>query len=648
MASPAYLLQATTFARTRLLTSSFVSRVCFRQRPPPLQLLSSSPVCNPPYTFHYLCSKAAEPKFPTDTPQDSTSSTKPSGTTSNPSTSAQSPEMAPNTDQLLSAFDSYIDEIENEAEHSLSPAERNRLNKERQEAAAREAHHKRLEVLSSLPLDLVVESVPTKCPGCGTTLQSKHTDRPGYLPEAVLREFGEDALIPKVVQAREDLPPDKPNSREPICQRCYRLKHYGAIESHLRVNLKKGASNTPSGIVKKPDMTQPVSLKACKELSPETFRKTLERLRSINAVIIYLVDIFDFHGSSISSLRNIVGLKNPVVLAANKVDLLPKDYKASRVEGWIRHECASLGLRDIASFHLISSVKGTGIRTLLAEALSIAKSRRADIYVIGAANVGKSSFINQLIDIRKSDKLSKVERRDRKKPSAKSQSLGTITTSVVPGTTLDVIRIPLGGKVSLFDTPGLMMPHQLTNYLAEKELKAVIPPNKVDAVTFRLEEGKALFIGALARLEVLEGRSFFFTCFFSPMIKLHPGKIENSVEFAQRHVGELLTPPYSEEGLSRLGEWTAKTFTGTGDSWKKASVDIVFSGLGWVAMTGPGSVRLRLCVPQGVGVFTREPLMPFEVQSGVSRYTGTNAVNKRQQKRAMKKRKQSLGDEVFE
>lgn len=647
MVSPAYLLQATAFARTRLLTSSFVSRACFRQRPLPLSCLSLSPICNPQHTFHYLFSKASEPNFSTGTPQDNTSSMKPPGTSPNPSESAQPPKPAPSPDELLSAFDSYIDEIEKDAERSLSPGEREKWNKERQLTAKREAHNKRLEILSSLPLDLVVETVRTKCPGCGTTLQSEYKDRPGYLPEAVLRELAEDALVPNLEQATDDLPPAKSKTREPICQRCYRLKHYGAIEPHLRVNLKKDALTTPNANVNKPDTTYPINFKTCKELSPETFRKTLERLRSINAVIIYLVDIFDFHGSSISSLRDIVGIKNPIVLAANKVDLLPKDYKASRVENWIRHECVSLGLRDIASTHLISSVKGTGIRVLLAEALNIAKRRRADIYVIGAANVGKSSFINQLIDFRKSEKLSSAERRERKKPSAKSQSLGTITTSVVPGTTLDVIRIPLGGNVNLFDTPGLMMPHQLTNYLAEKELKAVIPPNKVDTVTFRLEEGKALYIGALARLEVLEGRAFFFTCFFSPVIKLHPGKLENSTEFVQRHVGELLTPPYSEEGFSRLGEWTTKTFTATGEGWKKASVDVVFSGLGWIAVTGPGSVRLRLCVPQGVGVFTREPLMPFEVQNGISKYTGTAAVNKKQQRKAMRKRKQAWEDEAF-
>lgn len=512
---------------------------------------------------------------------------------------------------------------------------------------AREAHARRLEILSSLPLELVVKSVRTKCPGCGTTLQSKHENRPGYLPEAVLSELAQDAVVPEKEQAKEDYPLGKPEKRDPICQRCYRLKHYGTIEQHLRVNLRKDASTASNGKVQKLKTAKAINPESYEELSPATFRRTLERLRSINAVIIYLVDIFDFHGSFISSLRDIVGTRNPIVLAANKADLLPKDYKASRVESWIAHECASLGLRGIASIHIISSVKGSGIRTLLAEALTIAKGKRSDIYVIGAANVGKSSFINRLIEIHKSKKKPHAERRQSGKPSMKTQSLGAITTSVVPGTTLGTIRIPLGRNVSLFDTPGLMMPHQLTNYLAEKELKAVLPPNKVDNVTFRLEEGKAIYIGGLARLEVVEGRAFFFTCFFSPLVKLHPGKIEKGEEFVQRHVGELLTPPYSKEGFSQLGNWTTKTFTAKGEGWKKASVDIVFSGLGWIAVTGPGSVRIRLWAPQGVGVFTREPLMPFEVQKGVSKYTGTSAVNKKRQEKRTIGRGPSWEDEIF-
>jgi hypothetical protein len=215
-----------------------------------------------------------------------------------------------------------------------------------------------------------------------------------------------------------------------------------------------------------------------------------------------------------------------------------------------------------------------------------------------------------------------------------------LTTSVIPGTTLDVIRVPLDQTVSLYDTPGIIMPHQLTNSLDAKELKAVIPSKSVDRVSLRLGEGKSLFLGALARIDVLEGRPFFFTAFVSSDVKVHPGRTEDAEEFTRRHVGGLLSPPYEPARWEALGEWSSKSFTAQGDGWKHACVDIVLSGLGWVSLTGVGTIRVRIWAPRGVGVFTREALMPFEVKnSGVSRYTGSSAVNVREAGKAARKRR---------
>lgn len=559
--------------------------------------------------------------------------------------SAPSPPV-PDAEALLVAFDSSIDdleaELEAEVEAELSPAEKRRRAHQLRQEEARQAHLRRLEILSALPLELSVEPVKNKCPGCGSVLQSVSADRPGFLPQEIFAQQAVDTAFPNVEETVEKDIVEKAPS-EPVCQRCYRLTHYGAIEPHLRV-ITKG--------VKLPSKKQETSviLPPSNDLTPEKFRRVLERLQSTNAVIIYLVDIFDFHGTFISSLKDIIGWKNPIMLAVNKVDLLPQDYKASRVEAWITHECAAMGLRQVEAVHLISSTKGTGVNLLLADAVRTAKKRRADIYVIGAANVGKSSFINQLIRLRKKEKRKPSDRDGpkRSKQQLRKADIGALTTSVVPGTTLDVIRISLGRNISLFDTPGLMMPHQLTNFLDAKDLRAVLPSKTVEKVTLRLGEGKALYIGALARIEIVAGRPFFFTSFFSPQVKIHPGRSEDAEQFLEHHAGEMLTPPFSKENFSLLGEWTSKSFTANGEGWRKSCLDIVLSGLGWVAVTGVGDIRLRVCVPKGVGVFTREPLMPFETQTGASSYTGSSTVNRRQIKKATKRRKRARARETFE
>ena len=62
--------------------------------------------------------------------------------------------------------------------------------------------------------------------------------------------------------------------------------------------------------------------------------------------------------------------------------------------------------------------------------------------------------------------------------------------------------------------------------------------------------------------------------------------------------------------------------TGEGDSWSTACMDVVVSGLGWVALTGLGPVKVRTWAPPGVEVIVRDPLMPFEARTSTEKYTG--------------------------
>ena len=75
----------------------------------------------------------------------------------------------------------------------------------------------------------------------------------------------------------------------------------------------------------------------------------------------------------------------------------------------------------------------------------------ADVGLIGFPNVGKSTFINRML-------------------KNYSDASNLITTSEFPGTTLDLIKIPLDDHSSLYDTPGIMNEHQYTSVVDEKDL----------------------------------------------------------------------------------------------------------------------------------------------------------------------------------
>lgn len=436
--------------------------------------------------------------------------------------------------------------------------------------------------------EMDIERVETLCSGCGTKLQVEDEKRPGFVPKEVWDRRDEESQIV-------------------ICQRCHNLQNAVEVASSLRVQATENGAHPES------------------ELTPETFRARLKDLEKIRSVVVYIVDVFDFHGSFLKDFPSLVSKKSTILLAVNKVDLLPLDFKEERVAGWVRQECLDFGIRNLESIHLVSCKNGAGLGDLMDEALKLSHREKADIYVVGAANVGKSTFINAIIQRTKDQKRGDAIRKMSKKE--------LLTTSVVPGTTLNLVKIPIGGKRNMYDTPGLILPHQLTTLLNMEELKAVVPQKRVCYVTLRLTEGKSLFLGGLARIDFLEGRPFFFTSFVSGGVKIHPGRTEGAEEFTTKHCGGILTPPFQPERLKTFGPWSSKTLNVSGAGWKKATVDIVFSGLGWVSITGVGEIKIRISAPEVVRIFARDALMPFEIEKGASRFTGGHAVNPRSKPR---------------
>eukprot|EP00741_Cyanophora_paradoxa_P024640 tig00022080_g23790.t1 len=406
------------------------------------------------------------------------------------------------------------------------------------------------------------------CLGCGSAFQCEDERQPGFLPEAKMSE----------------LPSLAAEGRMAICKRCFQLKHYGKL--------------------------------AQLEMNPEDFRRKLAGIRKKDCLVVKIVDIFDFQGTFLRDLSAIVG-DNPV---ANKADLLPAGVNKERVMTWLHRCTKTMGIRVLWSIHLISSFTGDGVEQL-AEDIDYA-TRGRDVYVIGAANVGKSTFINRLLKLAAGGT-----------PGAKPKE-NFVTASAVPGTTLNLISIPLSFKrkaaaagarkppkgpkrpSTLFDTPGILMPHQLTRYLNTDELAVVVPRKKLRPATFRLTAGRSLFLGSMGRLDHVEGPPILATVFLSQEIVLHITSTDKADEIFQRLAGTTLTPPFSAERVAELGAMRPWEYGFEGRSWTQAEADLVYSGLGWVSLaSGAGPVRVRAWAPGHVSVTERIPLMPFDVGS---------------------------------
>lgn len=364
-----------------------------------------------------------------------------------------------------------------------------------------------------------------QCIGCGVTIQTTDKNELGYTPKGALEKGLE--------------------TDEVYCQRCFRLRHYNEI--------------------------QDVSL------TDDDFLRLLNEIGQKEALIVNVVDIFDFNGSLIPGLHRFVG-DNPVLLVGNKVDILPKSLKTPKLTQWMKERAHEVGLRPV-DVMLTSAMKPQEMENLLK---AIEKYRKGkDVYVVGVTNVGKSTLINQII-----------------KQTAGIQEL--ITTSRFPGTTLDKIEIPLDDGRALIDTPGIIHRHQMAHYLGAKDLKIVTPHKEIKPKTYQLNPGQTLFLGGLARFDFIQGEKSPFTAYLSNDLEIHRTKLEKADEFYQKHVGGLLQPPRSSE-VADFPELVRYEFS------IKEKTDIVFSGLGWVTVTKPGVVAGW--APKGVAVLKRKALI---------------------------------------
>ena len=332
-----------------------------------------------------------------------------------------------------------------------------------------------------------------------------------------------------------------------VCQRCFKLKHYNEV--------------------------QDVSL------TDDDFLKILNKVGETDSLIVKIVDIFDFNGSWLPGLHRFVG-RNDVLLIGNKVDLLPKSVKPNKLINWMKQSSKELGLNPVDVL-LVSAEKG---KHILEAADAIERYRQdKDVYVVGCTNVGKSTFINRLI----------------KEVSGEGD---IITTSHFPGTTLDMIEIPLDDGHALIDTPGIINHHQMAHYVDKRDFKVIMPKKEIKPRVYQLNEAQTLFFGGLARLDYVSGGRRSLTCYLSNELNIHRTKLEKADELYKNHAGELLTPPRPEQ-MEEFPKLVPHEF-----SLKDGKMDIVFSGLGWVTVNEPGA-KIVAHVPKGVNVIVRKSLI---------------------------------------
>ncbi|KAF5835958.1 hypothetical protein DUNSADRAFT_6623, partial [Dunaliella salina] len=262
------------------------------------------------------------------------------------------------------------------------------------------------------------------CYGCGTVLQCTDPNGAGH-----------------VAPEKYELKKMHRQLNQVLCDRCSGLSNGAMIpgvqDFWTRVQLQQQQQEQQQQ--QQPRMLhqdEAIELLGKALVTPEQLRQQLMEVRSKKAVVVMIVDLTDASGTLMGKVRDMVG-PNPIILVGTKMDLLPDQAHPRDVAEWLT-EAAVRKKLNVISCHLVSSRTGEGVSAATSKVCAERKGR--DVYVVGAANVGKSAFVRAML---KDMSLFDGGNFD---PAARATGRYLPVESPMPGTTLGII--PLQAFVS--------------------------------------------------------------------------------------------------------------------------------------------------------------------------------------------------------
>ena len=211
------------------------------------------------------------------------------------------------------------------------------------------------------------------------------------------------------------------------CERCFKIRNYGEYKSVIKVN--------------------------------DVFIDILKDINKTNSLVLLVTDIFNLPENFDTITNNI---NNPVLLVLTKRDILPKSLYEEKLLNYMDNY--NLNILDKL---MVSSKNNYGYDNLIEK---IKKYKTDDnVYVVGYTNAGKSTLINKLI-------------------YNYSDNLPTITTSILPSTTLNSIEIKFDDDLTLIDTPGILEENSIDNFIDIKTLKKITPKTTIKPIIYQINK----------------------------------------------------------------------------------------------------------------------------------------------------------------
>lgn len=276
----------------------------------------------------------------------------------------------------------------------------------------------------------------------------------------------------------------------------------------------------------------------------DSFTSILREINKKKDLVVLVIDLFNIE-NSIEMINKYIS--NDVILVLTKKDLLLEKIEEKKLLDYIDIKCVS---------KMIVSSKNNYNLDLLMENIYRHK-RTKNVYFVGMTNVGKSNLINKIIY-----NYSSLSR--------------SVTTSNMPSTTLDLIKIKIKEDLILIDTPGIIDEGSIINYVDLKTIKKIMPTKPIKPTTYQVKDKQFFLIDDIFRFDVEQNNITFFMS--DKLIIKRMFKENNLVDSFIKHIFEV-----------------------------DNKTDIVITGLGFIKVNNRGKIILYTL--KGVEVYTRKSLI---------------------------------------
>lgn len=297
-----------------------------------------------------------------------------------------------------------------------------------------------------------------------------------------------------------------------LCHRCFRIKHYNDY-----------------ALVSKTE---------------EEYTKILKEIDEKGELIVFVADLFLWSSEVVKIIEK---LKSPILLVLSKRDVMPFSLKEEKIREYVKRFVSVLDVE------IISSEKNFHMDSLLEK---IERYKRSSyVYVVGFTNAGKSTLINKMI-------------------YNYSTNTSEIITSIMPSTTLDILEVPLHENLILMDTPGLIMPCSMVNFVDGKSLSKILPKKEIHPLMYPLKQNQFVYIEDLASICGSSHLTFYMS---------------NKLSIERSYQNKVDLFPYQKVIKVEKGE------------------DLVIEGLGFIKVSS--KTLITVYVKYDVSIYTRKTIL---------------------------------------